>query len=90
MFKSIPIPKLMVPTGLDEQGRPTGLLFWGRAVPSEQIDNASFAKTFDLSFLYQVKTLVDLIHQDASLSRAHASIVEDLFQGLDDQQTLLV
>merc|ERR1712176_1733695 len=36
-FKSIPIPKLVVPTGLDALGRPTAVEFWGRAVPSEKL-----------------------------------------------------
>ena len=55
---TIVVPKLAVPAGLDAQGRPLGLLLWGRAVPPEQLYNDSFARTFDLRFLYQARALV--------------------------------
>mmetsp|Transcript_59394 Transcript_59394/g.111906 ORF Transcript_59394/g.111906 Transcript_59394/m.111906 type:complete len:192 (+) Transcript_59394:51-626(+) len=90
MFKEIPIPKLLVPTGLDQDGRPTGILFWGRAVPSDSIDNATFAKTFDLGFLYRVKTLLDLIQAEPTLKRAHAPLVADLFEHVTSESSILL
>merc|ERR1712187_343139 len=86
-FKSIPVPKLLVPTGLDEQGLPSAVLFWGRAVPPERIDNATFAKTFDLDFLYQARSLVGLIEMDPELQRKPARLVADLFDDSGDPLT---
>jgi Asp-tRNA(Asn)/Glu-tRNA(Gln) amidotransferase A subunit family amidase len=79
-FKSIPVPKLSVPLGLDPRtGRPVGVLLWGRAQPPEQIFNDSFARTFDLPFLYTAKALVAALHAEPSLRRANAPLVADLF-----------
>ena len=79
-LKNIPIPKLMVPNGLEAQGRPTGIQLWGRAMPPEQIYDDAFAKTCDLDFLYTAKVLVDLIQADPALKRADAKLVADLFE----------
>jgi Asp-tRNA(Asn)/Glu-tRNA(Gln) amidotransferase A subunit family amidase len=78
-FKTIPVPKLAVPAGLDAQGRPLGLLLWGRAVPPEQLYNDSFARTFDLRFLYQARALVAVLHAVPELQRQPAPLVADLF-----------
>lgn len=79
-FKCIPIPKLMVPTGLDPQGRPTAVLFWGRAPPVEKLYDDEFAKTFDLDFLYKVRPLVELLQADEGLRRKDAPLVANLFE----------
>jgi len=78
-LKNIPIPKLMVPTGLDAAGRPTGVQLWGRAMPASKIYDDAFARTFDLDFLYTAKVLVDLIQADPDLRRTDAPLVADLF-----------
>jgi len=82
MWKDTPIPKLVVPTGLDANGKPTGIMLWGRAIPAEHLNDAEFAKTFDLSFLYTAKALVSVLHTDARLMRANAPLVADLFTGV--------
>ena len=67
-FKSILIPKLSVPLGLDPAtGKPVGVLLWGRAQPPAQIFNDSFAKTFDLPFLYTARAVVAALHAEPSL-----------------------
>ena len=78
-FKLIPIPKLIVPTGLDAEGRPTAMEFWGRAPPPEKLYDDEFMRTFDLDFLYAVRPLVEVIHADAELRRVDAALVADLF-----------
>eukprot|EP00931_Biecheleriopsis_adriatica_P115465 TRINITY_DN91250_c0_g1_i1.p1 TRINITY_DN91250_c0_g1~~TRINITY_DN91250_c0_g1_i1.p1 ORF type:complete len:639 (-),score=81.76 TRINITY_DN91250_c0_g1_i1:263-2080(-) len=83
-FKCIPVPKLVVPTGLDDQGRPTSVEFWGRAMPSERIFDDDFAKTYDLTFLYQARALVESLHSDPSLRRVDAPLVNDLFEEKSD------
>lgn len=82
MWKDTPIPKLVVPTGLDARGKPTGIMLWGRAIPAEHLQDPDFAKTFDLSFLYMAKALVNVIQADAQLMRANAPLVADLFTGV--------
>lgn len=82
MWKDTPIPKLVVPTGLDANGKPTGIMLWGRAIPAEHLDDPNFAKTFDLSFLYTAKTLVNALQVDPQLLRANAPLVADLFNGV--------
>lgn len=81
MWKDTPIPKLVVPTGLDAKGKPTGIMLWGRAIPAEHLDDPDFAKTFDLSFLYVAKALVNVLQSDPQLMRANAPLVADLFNG---------
>lgn len=80
MWKDTPIPKLSVPTGLDANGKPTGIMLWGRAIPATHLHDADFAKTFDLSFLYTARALVNVLQADARLTRANAPLVADLFR----------
>ena len=79
--QSIPVPKLLVPTGLDAAGRPTGVMLFGKGPPPDQMFNDTFAKTFDLPFLYRAKAVVEALYQaDPTMERAHAPLVaDDLF-----------
>lgn len=79
-FKHVPIPKLMVPTGLDDGGRPTGVMLWGRGPPVEKLYDDVFARTFDLEFLYTAKALVDIIQSSPGLARQNAPLVAGLYQ----------
>ena len=36
-LKNVPIPKIVVPTGLDSAGRPTAVQIWGRATPADKL-----------------------------------------------------
>merc|ERR1712070_502058 len=82
MWKDTPIPKLVVPTGLDANGKPTGIMLWGRAIPAEHLHDPDFAKTFDVNFLYMAKALVSTLQADDRLMRANAPLVADLFTGM--------
>lgn len=84
MFKQIPVPKVTVPVGLDPQGRPVSVEFWGRAGPpkghpkaetSDWMYDDDFARTADLDFLHMVAKLVAEIQAKPSLRRAEAKLV---------------
>lgn len=79
-WKHIPVPKLMVPVGLDAAGHPLAVLLWGRSPPPGQLYNDSFARLFDLDFLYTAKALVAAVHAVPGLQRADAPLVSDLFE----------
>eukprot|EP00441_Pelagodinium_beii_P034543 CAMPEP_0197635366 /NCGR_PEP_ID=MMETSP1338-20131121/11200_1 /TAXON_ID=43686 ORGANISM="Pelagodinium beii, Strain RCC1491" /NCGR_SAMPLE_ID=MMETSP1338 /ASSEMBLY_ACC=CAM_ASM_000754 /LENGTH=644 /DNA_ID=CAMNT_0043207397 /DNA_START=11 /DNA_END=1945 /DNA_ORIENTATION=- len=81
-LKNIPIPKIMVPTGLDESGRPTGVQLWGRAPPVEQLYDDEYAKTFDLAFLHTAKVLIDSLQNKPSLKRVDAPVAAELRLGM--------
>ena len=77
-LKNIPIPKLVVPTGLDSAGRPTAVQIWGRATPADQLYEDDFARTADLDFLYTAKVLLEAIQAEPALARVDAPLVADL------------
>ena len=77
-LKNIPIPKLVVPTGLDSTGRPTAVQIWGRATPADQLYEDDFARTADLDFLYTAKVLLEAIQAEPALARVDAPLVADL------------
>ena len=81
-FKTVPVPKLMIPVGLDDATgkRPVAVLLWGRGPPTEQMYNDSFARTWDLDFLYKAKAIVEAIHARPELRRVDAPLVSDLFE----------
>jgi hypothetical protein len=74
-FKDIPIPKVMVPTGLDAKGNPTGVLMMGRGPNPEALYNDKAAATHDLPFLYAVQKAVAAIHKAPALQRQDANKV---------------
>jgi len=82
-FKSIPIPKVVVPIGVDADGNPSSVIFWGRSGPqgmrkggdwSWLYDN-DYARENDLEFLYKVNSLVDVLHKESSLQRSLPQLV---------------
>ena len=81
LWKSVPVPKLMVPTGLDEEGRPTGVMIFGRGPEPESMYDDALAATFDVPFLHMARVLVEAMHgADNGLRPRHAEMVGDLFR----------
>merc|ERR1711871_984743 len=50
-FKYLHIPKMVVPTGLTEDGRPSAVQFWGRALEHSQMYDDAAALAHDANFL---------------------------------------
>lgn len=88
-MKHMPLPKMMVPVGLDHEGHPVGLQFMGRAGPPKSKGlgysyDSKLLKVVDAPFLKAVQVAVDaMVKQDPSLARVEAQLVkglENLFQ----------
>lgn len=78
VLKNIHIPKLAIPTGLTEDGRPTGVQLWGRAVPYEEMYQDDLSAKYNIRFLHLAARVVKLI-EEAGLQRVTPSIARDLF-----------
>lgn len=72
-FKNIAIPKMLVPTGLTADGRPTAVQFWGKAVPYEKMFDDAYSAQQDADFLHLVKRVADALQVDPDLRRADAT-----------------
>ena len=79
IMKHIHIPKLAVPTGLSEDGRPTGIQLWGRAVAYEEMFEDGHSTRHSINFLHLAARVVELIHTDVELRRVTPQIARDLF-----------
>mmetsp|Transcript_28772 Transcript_28772/g.52169 ORF Transcript_28772/g.52169 Transcript_28772/m.52169 type:complete len:166 (-) Transcript_28772:29-526(-) len=78
-FKHLHIPKMVIPTGLTADGRPTAVQIWGKAVPYEHMFDDSVAAKHDADFLYLVRRVSAAIQKQPGLSREDAAmIVKDL------------
>jgi hypothetical protein len=75
-FKHLHIPKLVVPTGLTADGRPTAVQLWGQAVPYEQMFDDECSASHDVEFLHLARRAADAIQRDPELRRANAPMVE--------------
>lgn len=73
------VPKMLIPLGLDELGRPVSCTCWGKAVPRESLYDDEFVKTFDLNFLYKVKRAVQTMHAVPELQRQEPPLNDDIF-----------
>ena len=71
-LKFLHIPKMMVPTGMDEEGRPTGVQLWGRAATYEQMFNDAHSAERDVDFLHLMDRVSDAIAASPALRRADA------------------
>ena len=70
-FKHLHIPKLVVPTGLTEDGRPTAVQLWGRAVAYDDMFDDSKAAEHSVSFLHLARVVAEAMHVAApELARA--------------------
>jgi len=82
-FKSIPVPKVVVPIGTDADGNPSSVIFWGRSGPQGMTKGGDwswlyddeYARENDLEFLYKVNSLVDVLHKESSLQRSLPHLV---------------
>jgi Asp-tRNA(Asn)/Glu-tRNA(Gln) amidotransferase A subunit family amidase len=78
--KNWAVPKMLVPLGLDAEGRPVSCTCWGKAVPRASLYDDDFPKTWDLPFLYRVRRAVEAVHADPALRRAeNALTLGDIF-----------
>jgi len=83
----------MVPTGLDDRGRPTAVAFWGRGVPVERLFDDRYAVTHDIAFLHTAGRLVAQLQREPDLRRKDAPAVESALHiggdnsGGNDQRT---
>jgi hypothetical protein len=74
-LKHLHIPKLLVPTGLSDDGRPTAVQLWGRAVPYAQMFDDEAAAVHDASFLHLAKKVAAAIQAQPDLRRVDAPMV---------------
>ena len=74
------VPKMLIPLGVDENGRPVSCTCWGRATPTESLSDDEFAKTMDLEFLYKVKKACGVMHEVPELQRVEPKLNDDIFK----------
>jgi len=74
ILKDVPIPKVIIPTGLDKEGRPTAIEFWGKGVPVEELYDDEYAKYHDIRFLHIVERLKNILYSNPELVRANSPI----------------
>lgn len=77
-FKHLHIPKMVVPTGLTKDGRPTAVQIWGPALDYSKMFDDSAALAHDAHFLQLVKKVVEAIQIVPGLARQDAPMVKPL------------
>merc|ERR1712227_754024 len=75
-LKYLHIPKMVIPTGLTQDGRPTAVQLWGRAVPYEFMFDDEYSARHDVEFLYMVQRVAAAIQVHPALKRVDASLVD--------------
>eukprot|EP01052_Picozoa_sp_SAG31_P002751 SAG31_NODE_99_length_25388_cov_12.710507_7_plen_123_part_00 len=88
LTKQWAVPKLLIPLGLDSEGRPTSCTCWGKAVPVENLYDDEFVKTWDLAFMYKVRRAVQVLHAVGSLARVESPLTADIFGASEVGQAL--
>jgi hypothetical protein len=76
------VPKILIPLGLDAQGRPVSCTCWGKAVPKESMYDDAFAKSWDIPFMYKVRRAVEAIYASPmgpELRRQEPALNADIF-----------
>ena len=71
--------KMVIPTGLTADGRPTSVQVWGRAVEYDDMFDDEASVRNDVSFLYVVQRVAAAIQGVPELRRQDAALVRDLF-----------
>jgi len=64
-FKHLHIPKLVVPTGLSDDGRPTAVQLWGRALEHADMYDDSRSKAHSVRFLHLAGRVAEGMHAAA-------------------------
>lgn len=72
-LKFLHIPKMVVPTGLTPDGRPTAVQLWGRAVPYDRMFDDKFSASWDVEFLHLAERVSAAIQGRPGLRRADAA-----------------
>jgi hypothetical protein len=72
-LKFLHIPKMVVPTGLTPDGRPTAVQLWGRAVPYDQMFDDEFSANWDVEFLHLAHRVSAAIQGSPGLRRVDAT-----------------
>mmetsp|Transcript_11479 Transcript_11479/g.21693 ORF Transcript_11479/g.21693 Transcript_11479/m.21693 type:complete len:627 (-) Transcript_11479:335-2215(-) len=81
IMKHVPLPKMIVPVGLDVKGRPVGLQLLGRAGPPKSKGlgysyDAELLKSIDLPFLKTVEAVAKaMVKEDPTLARVEPQLV---------------
>jgi Asp-tRNA(Asn)/Glu-tRNA(Gln) amidotransferase A subunit family amidase len=84
IWKDISIPKLAVPTGLSNEGRPTGVQIWGRALDYASMFDDKLGTAHSVKFLHSVRPLVEAIHADVDLRRVAPGMVGEQLRDTPD------
>lgn len=82
-LKEIHIPKLVIPTGLTVDGRPSSVQVWGRAVDYDSMFENSASVRNDVEFLYIVEKVAAAIQAQPGLHRRDAVLASDVVAALD-------
>jgi Asp-tRNA(Asn)/Glu-tRNA(Gln) amidotransferase A subunit family amidase len=77
-LKEIHIPKMVIPTGLTEDGRPSSVQVWGRAVDYGFMFDDIASVRNDVAFLYLVEKVAAAIQADPRLRRQDAALAADV------------
>ena len=79
MLKYLHIPKMVIPTGLTDEGRPSAIQLWGRAVDYNDMFTDLASVQNDVMFLHLVERVAEAIQAVPQLKRVDAALVADLF-----------
>merc|ERR1719428_2645130 len=75
VMKHLHIPRMVIPTGLTDDGRPTAVQLWGRAVPYELMFDDEYSARHDVEFLYMAQRVAAAIQAHPNLKRVDASLI---------------
>ena len=73
VVKHLHIPKMCIPTGLTEDGRPTAVQLWGRAMEYDQMYDDNLSQMNDVKFLHLVNRVSQVLAANPKLKRKNAS-----------------
>ena len=74
---------MVIPTGFTEDGRPSSVQVWGRAVDYESMFENSASVRHDVEFLYIVERVAAAIQAQPGLQRRDAVLASDVVEASD-------